>query len=54
MAKKKETTVEVEVTKEVTETNTEFALLLEVYKRQSPNKFELKKEELMKKLQANK
>lgn len=55
MVKKKETTkVEVEVVEETIETNTEFAKLLEVYQRQSPKKFELKKEELMRKLQANK
>ena len=55
MVKKKETTkVEVEVVEETIETNTEFAKLLEVYRQKSPKKFELKKEELMRKLQTNK
>lgn len=54
MVKKKETKVEVETVEETVETNTEFAKLLEVYQRQSPKKFELKKEELMRKLQTNK
>lgn len=55
MAKKKETKeVEVEVVEQTIETNTEFAKLLEVYRQKSPKKFELKKEELMRKLQTNK
>ncbi len=45
---------EVKVETPVVETNTEFARLLQEYQRQSPKKFELKKDELLKKLQVNK
>jgi hypothetical protein len=51
---KKTTAKEVKVETPVVETNTEFARLLQEYKRQSPKKFELKKEELEAKLKANK
>jgi len=51
---KKTTAKEVKVETPVVETDTEFARLLQEYQRQNPKKFELKKEELMRKLQTNK